>query len=243
MTDRAASVEKEFNAASTWLSSAPSAASLPNEIKLELYGLFKYINTLDGPNGSRPSIFSPAPRAKYDAWAAQHTKYSSKGDGGKQLARQRYIEIALQIGWSGKTPTEEEEDVDLENLDDEPIRNKNYGREDNPIGGVKVSVMSGEIDEDDHDHSDTHPLHLAVSDNEVQQAELLLNQDKTLVHLRDEFGYTPLHLAADRGHIEMTKLLLRYGADRDAEDEDSQTPLQLAEISGRDEIVKLLRPV
>ncbi|OCF60273.1 hypothetical protein L486_02953 [Kwoniella mangroviensis CBS 10435] len=236
MTDRAASGEKEFNAASTWLSSAPSAAALPNEIKLELYGLFKYINTLAGPTGSRPSIFSPAPRAKYDAWAAQYTKYSSKGDEGKQLAQQRYIEIALQIGWSNNVPNDEEDDVDLENLDDEPIRNK----DDNPIGGVKVSVMSGDMDEDDHD---THPLHLAVSENEVPKVESLLKQDKSLVHLRDEFGYTPLHLAADRGHIEMTKLLLRHGADKEAEDEDSQTPLQLAEISGRDEIVELLKPI
>ncbi|KAK6904577.1 hypothetical protein I203_105393 [Kwoniella mangroviensis CBS 8507] len=240
MTDRAASGEKEFNAASTWLSSAPSAAALPNEIKLELYGLFKYINTLAGPTGSRPSIFSPAPRAKYDAWAAQYTKYSSKGDEGKQLAQQRYIEIALQIGWSNNVPNDEEDDVDLENLDDEPIRNKGKGRDDNPIGGVKVSVMSGDMDEDDHD---THPLHLAVSENEVPKVESLLKQDKSLVHLRDEFGYTPLHLAADRGHIEMTKLLLRHGADKEAEDGDSQTPLQLAEISGRDEIVELLKPI
>lgn len=55
----------EFDAAASWLSSNPSAASLPNDTKLEvgltichllsveinrqIYGLFKYANTGAGP--------------------------------------------------------------------------------------------------------------------------------------------------------------------------------------------------
>ncbi|WWC91352.1 uncharacterized protein L201_006295 [Kwoniella dendrophila CBS 6074] len=234
---------KEFNAASEWVSSAPSAASLPNDVKLELYGLFKYINSSAGPIGGRPSIFSPAPRAKYDSWAFQYTKYSSQSSGQKSACR-RYIEIAKQIGWTGNIREYEDEDIDLENLDDDPAEDQRQiqgkSGNDNPIGGVKVSVMSGEDGEQDA-LSTIHPLHQAVSDNDVSQVEKLIKQNMDDINLRDEFGYTPLHLAADRGYVKMTELLLRLGADKDAKDEDEQTPFMLAEISEREDIMKILR--
>jgi hypothetical protein len=51
---------------------------------------------------------------------------------------------------------------------------------------------------------------------------------------------TPLHQASDKGHVEVVRLLLEYGADVIAQDEDKATPLHRASRSGRAEIVRVL---
>ena len=52
---------------------AAAALDLPsdpgNEIKLQLYGLYKQASQGD-PDGRRPGFTNPVGRAKYDAWAA-----------------------------------------------------------------------------------------------------------------------------------------------------------------------------
>lgn len=64
-----------------------------NETKLLLYGLYK--QALLGENStSRPGMFSPKERAKWDAWA------SNKGTT-KEDARQKYVELVEQV-LSGK---------------------------------------------------------------------------------------------------------------------------------------------
>jgi hypothetical protein len=42
-------IMSEFEAASTWLTSSPSAGHLDNETKLELYGLYKFALSGVGP--------------------------------------------------------------------------------------------------------------------------------------------------------------------------------------------------
>jgi ankyrin repeat protein len=49
-----------------------------------------------------------------------------------------------------------------------------------------------------------------------------------------------LHLASDRGHLEVVKLLLEKGADKSIKDPDDFTPKALAEIAGNREIADLL---
>jgi ankyrin repeat protein len=70
-------------------------------------------------------------------------------------------------------------------------------------------------------------------------------------------GYTPLHLAADRGHLEIVKLLLGKGVDKSikvrafgsidmiksiiaGQDPDDMTALELAQIVGHSGIVSAL---
>jgi ankyrin repeat protein len=47
---------------------------------------------------------------------------------------------------------------------------------------------------------------------------------------RDESGNTALHFAIDRGHADITGMLLDGGADLHAEDNDGNTPLMLATL-------------
>ena len=47
-------------------------------------------------------------------------------------------------------------------------------------------------------------------------------------------------MAADKGHDDVAKLLLRYGADPNAGDNDGRTPLDVARERGFDNIVEIL---
>ncbi|EAL20326.1 hypothetical protein CNBF1370 [Cryptococcus deneoformans B-3501A] len=227
--------EDQFEAASSWLISTPAAAGLPNEIKLELYGLFKFITTGAGPTSSRPSLFYPTNRAKHDAWDSVSRKYlhlNSVPNQTKAMAQGRYVEIAKQVGWDGVI--QEENEIDLERLSDSGSEDGKDGNEGAKDGWRKVSVMQGE------DGLDNDPIHDAVVADSLQAAKELAEGDSSLINSRDEFGYTPLHLAADRGYPEMTKLLLELGADKSLKDQDDQTPSMLAQISGRDDIIAIL---
>ena len=54
--------------------------------------------------------------------------------------------------------------------------------------------------------------------------------------------FTPLHAAAQTGDVEMTRLLLRLGADPSIRSEWGATPLESARQHGREEVAELLEP-
>lgn len=210
MDDEAEQEQDDFTRAADWLSSNPEAAKLPNEVKLEIYGLYKYALTGAGPADARPSFFYPAQRAKWDAWAAQAKAHPTPAG-----ARERYVQLAKEIGWAGE---------------------KARGP-----GWRSVSIMApGQQEQAGEGEEALSPIHEATLDDDLPQVRELLKRRPECVNERGQYGYTPLHLAADRGHVALAKLLLENGADRQAKDEDDQTPLQLAIISGQDDIVKML---
>lgn len=57
---------------------------------------------------------------------------------------------------------------------------------------------------------------------------------------RDDFGWHPLHYAADRRHALLVQLLLDAGAHVDAETTEGTTPLMLAARRGDEDVVRLL---
>lgn len=72
--------------------------------------------------------------------------------------------------------------------------------------------------------------------------QTFLEKDKSLASVRSEGGETPLHYAAQRGHLKAAELLVAAGADVNARDNDRNklTPLHWAATYGHSKVVALL---
>lgn len=58
--------------------------------------------------------------------------------------------------------------------------------------------------------------------------------------LKDNAGYTPLHVACSRGHLEISRILLQFGANHSETALSGIRPLHEAIENGHVEIVRLL---
>ncbi|KAJ4484817.1 ankyrin [Lentinula edodes] len=219
-----------FRDAASYLSNSTSLAKVSNTVKLELYALFKWLTVSPQPNVSRPSIFDMAGRAKWDAWNATGKQYTNGTD-----AENRYLEIAHSLGWQpgasiSPQPSKTTND-DLWDSDSDSSKNHEGG------GGMGVSVSSMSAPETDSDNT----LHGLAITGDVSKLETLVALDPDInINALDEFGYTPLHLACDRGNPEIARFLLSRGADTSIKDPDDMTPLELAQTAGHENIVELL---
>ncbi|KAJ7092628.1 ankyrin repeat-containing domain protein [Mycena epipterygia] len=238
----------QFDNAVAYLSNASSLSNVTTAVKLELYGLFKCVTVKVDPGSTaptapttpRPGIFDFTGRAKWDAWSAASTAYSTKAD-----AENRYLEIARTLGWTESAVLDEnadtqkaEDEWDFEDDDDDDDdKPPTKSRGETGGFGTSVSSMSRPEDEDGNDTS----LHGLVVSNNLQGLVSLLQEDSNIdLNARDEFGYTPLHLAADRGHLSVVGFLLDKGVDRTLKDEDGLSALELAQAAGHERIVQLL---
>ena len=84
-------------------------------------------------------------------------------------------------------------------------------------------------------HDET-PLMMAAFDNQLALARLLIEKGADV----NKPGWTPLHYAATKGHVEMMKLLLEMHAYIDAESPNGTTPLMMAAHYGTPHATKLL---
>ncbi|KAI0788651.1 acyl CoA binding protein-domain-containing protein [Abortiporus biennis] len=224
-----------FTNAANYLSSAPSLSKVSNAVKLELYGLFKYITVSPRPNVPRPSIFDITSRSKWDAWNAASKTYETAKD-----AEARYLQLARELGWTEATKSflENKNQSTEENIwDDDTQQSRGQSSRDAGGLGPTVSTMAAE-GEEERKHGTIHEL--VVSGNIDELESVLLVSPQTDLNAKDEFEYTPLHLACDRGHIEIVKLLLRKGVDRSITDPDDFTAIELARVAEHEEIVSLL---
>jgi ankyrin repeat protein len=71
------------------------------------------------------------------------------------------------------------------------------------------------------------PPHVVGYDSEITKIAQLLLEHGASVHVRDESGQVPLHIASHLGLSDIVTLLPKFGADVDAQDNDTMTPLHL----------------
>lgn len=80
------------------------------------------------------------------------------------------------------------------------------------------------------------PLMLAALNNKLALAKLLIQRGADV----NQAGWTPLHYAATKGHIDMMRLMIDHSAYLDAESPNGTTPLMMAAHYGTPMAVKLL---
>jgi ankyrin repeat/protein kinase domain-containing protein 1 len=67
-----------------------------------------------------------------------------------------------------------------------------------------------------------------------------VSQEPRLLELIDHLGFTPLHVAAYRGNVEMGELLLKLGANPVCSDNNGRWPFYIALASGHHAFAKML---
>lgn len=88
------------------------------------------------------------------------------------------------------------------------------------------------------DHED---ITAAAAAGDVDEVAAILSMDNRLTRVVDRAGWTPLHIAAHRGHAAVVEMLLANNADPTARTADGRTALALAEQAGRSAVAELLR--
>ncbi|CAL8085284.1 unnamed protein product [Calicophoron daubneyi] len=83
-------------------------------------------------------------------------------------------------------------------------------------------------------------LHIAARKDDVNAVGLLLNNPEVNVNHQAQHGFTPLHIAAHYGNVNVARPLIDRGADVNFQAKNNITPLHIAAKWGRLEMVQLL---
>lgn len=86
-----------------------------------------------------------------------------------------------------------------------------------------------------------HPIFAPTFHGDVAAVKKLLEDDATLIAIRDAKNLTPLHVAASRGQSAVAQLLIDHGADANGPGNDDEwTPLVFAAYRGHTDVAKVL---
>jgi hypothetical protein len=83
-------------------------------------------------------------------------------------------------------------------------------------------------------------LHHCTRKGLISSVKRLLSIRNINVHVKDDSGWTSLHFAARKNHIDIAKLLILNGAVVNAKSKNGWTPLHLAACNGHIDILHLL---
>lgn len=216
-------LDNAFSAATAFVavSSADKLPNkLPNEVQLQLYGLYKIAT--EGPcSVPAPPAFKRTARAKWNAW-------QKLGAMPPEDAMQKYIDIVTELFPSWATGgADKTEGGDME-------RHSSDSR--GPMGPVFSTLVH---EEESGNESKMDAIHAFAREGDIDQL-LKCIESGVSVNLKDSEGRTPLHWAVDRGHLGVVELLLSKHADVDVKDNDGQTPLHYAVVCDREAIADYL---
>jgi uncharacterized protein len=96
----------------------------------------------------------------------------------------------------------------------------------NQVTDVDISNKYGET-----------PLMIASIEGDLPLVKTLVQTKKAQI---DHVGWTPLHYACSRGHLEIAEYLIANGAIVDSMSPGNTTPLMMAVQSGNEQLIKLL---
>mmetsp|Transcript_9244 Transcript_9244/g.10553 ORF Transcript_9244/g.10553 Transcript_9244/m.10553 type:complete len:364 (-) Transcript_9244:214-1305(-) len=212
----------------------PQLSRLPQRTQLDYYGLYK-----QGSLGDC-SEYQSSPPPAHDLVAAIKYREWCRLDGMDRMsAMQNYIDKAVHFQFINSI-TEGDNDEDYELEGDAII---------DVMGlGDKPSTLAGEYDDIDALalEDSQYPLHAVAREGRLEELKTLLESssneisNKISSNALDVSGQTPLHLAADRGHINCVKSLVLAGADIHSVDHDGISILQAGVISGDKDCCQLL---
>ncbi|MCX5753137.1 MAG: ankyrin repeat domain-containing protein [Candidatus Krumholzibacteria bacterium] len=83
-------------------------------------------------------------------------------------------------------------------------------------------------------------IHEAVRGGNIQAVRQLVAADRSILATKEADGSTPLHIAAQSGNLDMTKLLLDLGADVKLGDNENSNALHVAAIGANTAVIDLL---
>lgn len=83
-------------------------------------------------------------------------------------------------------------------------------------------------------------IHDAARQGDLAKVKEMLAHTPGLLHLKTESGKTPLHFAAEGGHLDVVDFLLSKGAEVDARNADDETPLHYAAGYSHMDVIKRL---
>ncbi|CAI8598529.1 unnamed protein product [Vicia faba] len=216
-------LDEAFSAATAFVAAAAAdrlSQKVSNDIQLQLYGLYKIAT--EGPCSTpQPSPLKMTARSKWQAW-------QKLGAMPPEDAMQKYIDIVSEL-----YPTW---------LDGAPLRSKtgDSGGPSSEARGPMGPVFSSFVYEEQcSGESKMDAIHGFAREGDMTNL-LKCVESGVSVNLKDSEGRTPLHWAVDRGHLDVTELLLGRNADVNAKDNDGQTPLHYAVTCEREAIAEYL---
>ncbi|KAL6541487.1 Acyl-CoA-binding domain-containing protein 1 [Orobanche gracilis] len=218
-------LDELFSAATAFVAATVSnraVMKVSNDVQLQLYGLYKIAT--EGPcSAPQPSALKMTARGKWQAWKKLGTMPPEE-------AMEKYIDIVTELypNWAAGAATQKKRD--------EGSSEAHNAGSHGPMGPVFSSFIYEEESESD---SKMDAIHAFAREGDEEKLLKCIESGVPL-NVKDSEGRTPLHWAVDRGHLNVTALLLGKNADVNAQDGEGQTALHYAAVCERTDIAELL---